>query len=456
MPQEQVSLHTTSRNQKANSTTIVLVGVLILEFLVSSLYGFWFKTELVQRPENPRWAIADRFVPLGDIVDRNGQLIVTSKGDIGEITRSSLYPALSPIVGYTNSVYGQTGLEAAMYPTLRGLVVDRDLQAAFQEWTTNQPPVGLNVRLTLDLSLQQMADDLLGDERGAAILMNAETGEILTMASHPYFNPDTLAEDWDTFSDDENGPLVNRVTQGSYPVGGTLFPFILADQINIIDTFPRPESVLSSLSAGPGCAMPPTSLDWASIVTYGCVNAQADLAAYTGLSPVLSLIQRLGLYTSPNLRLTVAEAAQSGVTDERAYFKGENLMVSPLQIAIAASALSNEGSLVAPRIVIGYQNLEENWVTLPKLSSGSTALTPTQANQLSTLLEIGSEPQWQVTSSTETEEGDPLTWFVAGSSANWQGQAYVVVVALEADQPDLAAHVGLSLLDRAMNLPTEN
>ncbi len=111
-----------------------------------------------------------------------------------------------------------------MYPTLRGLVSERSLKDALLEWVNNQPPVGLNVRLTLDLSLQRVADDLLGDEHGAVILMNAETGEILTMASHPYFNLDTLAEDWASFSDEENGPLVNRVTQGAYPIGGTLFP----------------------------------------------------------------------------------------------------------------------------------------------------------------------------------------------------------------------------------------
>lgn len=456
VPQEQPAFQPAPRGQKANWTTIALVGLLILEFLVSSLYGFWFKTDLTQRPENPRWAIADRFVALGDIVDRNGQVIVTSTGTTGEIARSSLYPALSPIVGYTNSVYGQTGIETSMYATLRGLVVERDLRSALQEWITNQPPEGLNVRLTLDLSIQRMADDLLGDARGAVILMNAETGEILTMASHPYFNPDTLEEDWSTFSDDENGPLVNRVTQGSYPIGSALFPFLLADQINITANYSRPEGVLSSLSVGAGCATLPTSLDWASIVTHGCVNAQADLAAYTGLNPVLNLIQRLGLFTSPNLRLTVAEASQTGVTDERAFFKGESLMVSPLQVAIAASALSNDGTLAAPRIVIGYEDLNNSWITLPKLGSSSTALTATQASQLTTLLENGSALQWQVTSTTETEEGDPLTWFVAGSSANWQGQPYVVVVTLEEDNPSLAANIGLKLLDRAMNLPSED
>ena len=455
-PQEWPLAHPAPHRQKTNWSAILLVGVLILEFLVTSLYSFWFRDELVARPENPRWAIADRFVPLGDIVDRNGQVIVNSTGEIGEIARAAVYPALSPIVGYTNSVYGQTGLEASMYPYLRGLVAERDLKAAVLGWVNNQPPEGLNVRLTLDLGIQQTADDLLGDLRGAVVLMNAETGEILTMASHPYFNLETLEEDWASFSDEENGPLVNRTTQGTYPIGSALFPFLLADQINITANFARPESVLSNFSAEPQCATLPLTLDWAAIVTHGCVNAQADLAAYTGLNPVLSLIQRLGLYSSPELRLTVAQSTQTGVTDERAFFKGEDLLVSPLQLAIAASSLSNDGTLPAPRIVIGYEDQSNHWVTLPKLGSSRSAFSATQADRLTALLENDAALQWETTAITATAEGEPITWFLAGSSANWQGQPYVVVVALEADAPEQAANIGLTLLNRAMNLTSSN
>ena len=455
-PQERANTQPAPHNPKTNWSAIILVGFLVLEFLVSSLYGFWFKDDLIARPENPRWAIADRFVPLGDIVDRNGQVIVNSAGEIGEITRAAVYPALSPIVGYTNSIYGQTGIEASMYPYLRGLVAERDLKAAVLEWVNNQPPEGLDVRLTLDLGIQRTADDLLGDSRGAVVLMNAETGEILTMASHPYFNLETLEEDWASFSDEENGPLVNRATQGTYPIGSALFPFLLADQITITSSFARPESILPSLSAGPQCATLPLTLDWASIVTHGCANAQADLAAYTGLNPVQNLIQRLGLYSSPDLRLTVAQSAQTGVTDERTFFRGEDLLVSPLQLAIAASSLSNDGTLPAPRIVIGYENQDNRWVTLPKLDSSSAAFTAAQADRLTTLLENDAALQWQATSTTETEEGEPITWFLAGSSANWQGQPFVVVVALEADAPEQAADLGLTLLNRAMNLTTSH
>ena len=456
IPEEHSALPATPQNRRTNWATIVLVGLLILEFAVTSLYGFWLKTPLVERPENPRWAVADRFVPLGDIVDRNGQVIITSEGEFGEINRIALYPALSSVVGYTSPIYGKTGIEASMYPYLRGLISERSMKDAVQEWVNNQPPEGLNVRLTLDLGLQRTADDLLGDEGGAIILMNAETGEIITMASHPYFNLATLAEDWASFSDEENGPLVNRVTQGSYPIGGTLFPFLVADQTNILTTFTRPETILSSLSAGPGCATAPEKLDWASIVQYGCVNAQADLASYLGLAPVLDLIQSLGFYTSPDLRLTVAEATQTGITDEWAFFTGQSLSISPLQLAVAGSALSNEGVLAAPRIVIGYEDESASWVTLPKLSSSSIAFSAAQVNQLTTLLENETALQWQTVSSILTDEGDPITWFIAGSNANWQGQPYVVVVALEAKDPAKAEDIGLTLLNQVMNLSANN
>ncbi|QRN83573.1 FtsW/RodA/SpoVE family cell cycle protein [Chloroflexota bacterium] len=456
IPEEHTVLQSTPQSRRINWSTIVLVGLLIVEFTVTTFYGFWFKAPLVERPENPRWAVADRFVPLGNIVDRNGQVIITSIGEIGDISRTATYPALSSVVGYTSSIYGQTGIEASMYSYLRGLTSERSLKDALMEWVNNQPPEGLNVRLTLDLSLQRVADDLLGDEHGAVILMNAETGEILTMASHPYFNLDTLAEDWASFSDEENGPLVNRVTQGAYPIGGTLFPFLLADQINLLNTFTRPETILSSLSAGPGCATAPETLDWASIVQYGCVNAQADLASYIGLAPVSDLIQNLGYYTSPDLRLTVAEAAQTGITDDWEFFTGQDLSISPLQLAIAASALSNDGVLTAPRIVNGYEDENAAWVTLPKLGSASTAFTSSQVESLTTLLENETALQWQTVSSTETDEGDPITWFVAGSTPNWQGQPYVIVVALEAKNPNQATQIGLTLLNQAMNLSTSN
>src|SRR5436190_4909369 len=89
-------------------------------------------------------------------------------------------------------------------------------------------PRGLNVRLSLDLYLQSRADELLLGHRGAVVLLNAQSGEVLIMASHPTFNPNHLAELGPKFQNDAEKPLLNRATLGQYPLGLIMEPFIRA------------------------------------------------------------------------------------------------------------------------------------------------------------------------------------------------------------------------------------
>jgi hypothetical protein len=69
------------------------------------------------------------------------------------------------------------------------------------------------------MALQTRADELLSGHSGALILLNAKTGEILVMASQPGFNPNQLEQRWEELIEDPLAPLINRVTQGSYPTG---------------------------------------------------------------------------------------------------------------------------------------------------------------------------------------------------------------------------------------------
>src|SRR5690606_21378296 len=103
---------------------------------------------------------------------------ITERVD-GVYVRQYLHPGLSPIIGYTHPVYGQAGLEAILDNYLRGLQGNPTSLILWEQLLYGTPPAGLDVRLSLDLSLQTKADQLLGIHRGAIILMNAETGEIL-------------------------------------------------------------------------------------------------------------------------------------------------------------------------------------------------------------------------------------------------------------------------------------
>jgi cell division protein FtsW (lipid II flippase) len=429
------------RSPRLALTSTVLILVLTLEILITSLQGFWFRADLVDRAENPRWFIADRFVKRGDILDRSNSILATTTGANGAITRVVNYNELSPILGYTSAIYGQTGIESAMYPYLRGLEGYPENTILQQDILNNQPPEGLNVRLTLDMTYQYLADDSLGESPGSAILMNAETGEILAMASHPYFNPATLEDDWSELASDETAPLFNRATQGVYPTGAALFPFVLTTRMTDVITNPNPKDLLSGSQLLTNCAAYPYGeLTWQSLVSNGCLNAMEALAEPVDSNAIAAMIRDFGFTTPPALHLPVADVEpQVGIAD---------LSVSPLQMALAASALTYEGTLPAPRIVNGYQDPKAEWITLPKLGVDGQATNQTTASRLTDLLKVEGTSRWQVTATSTTQEDEPVTWFIAGTTSEWLGQPLVVVIVLEEDNPQRAETIGVTLLEQ--------
>ncbi|MBI2331695.1 MAG: FtsW/RodA/SpoVE family cell cycle protein, partial [Chloroflexi bacterium] len=210
----------------------ILAGIFALGLAACAVTGSWWALvrgdDLLARTDNARRAIADRYVSRGEILDNNNQPINITTGESGSYIREYLYPELAPITGYTHPVYGQAGLEASLDDYLRGLQGNPNSLILWNQLLYGTPPSGLDVRLSIDLDLQSRADSLLSIHRGAIILMNAETGEILVMASHPAYDPNKLSEEGDTLSQDEDSPLLNRATQGIYPLGDALLPLIKA------------------------------------------------------------------------------------------------------------------------------------------------------------------------------------------------------------------------------------
>jgi cell division protein FtsW (lipid II flippase) len=187
--------------------------------LAAGWWAYLRAPDLLIRTDNPRRALDDRYVVRGALLARGDFPLIETVGETGAFSRSYLVPALGPVTGYNHPVYGQAGLEASLDPTLRGLEGNDPVIIAWHHLLYGQSPPGLDVRLTLDMELQSLADELLEGHNGALILLNAKTGEILVMASHPGFDPNQLNEIWDALIQDPDTPLINRVTQGSYPLG---------------------------------------------------------------------------------------------------------------------------------------------------------------------------------------------------------------------------------------------
>lgn len=211
-----------------NLTTTFIIA-LVATSLVAGWWAYVRGPDLLTRTDNPRRAIADRSVQRGSLLDRREIPIAETTGETGDLVRVVHYPDLGPIVGYSHPIYGQAGLEASLDPILRGVQGNDPLSNWWNHLLYGQPPSGLDVRLTLDTNLQRTADELLTGYTGALILLNAENGEILVMASHPTFDPNELDHQWDDLIQDPHSPLLNRAAQGRYPTGELAeLPFIQA------------------------------------------------------------------------------------------------------------------------------------------------------------------------------------------------------------------------------------
>lgn len=122
------------------------------------------------------------------------------------------------VVGF--STKGKTGIEAQA----NSYLIQSNISLADQidnEIAGAKNP-GDNVYTSLRTDLQQIASKSLGVSKGAVIVSNVKTGEILAMVSKPDFNPCTIAQDWDKYLEDKSSTvLLNRATQGIYPPGST-------------------------------------------------------------------------------------------------------------------------------------------------------------------------------------------------------------------------------------------
>lgn len=157
-----------------------------------------------------------------------GTLAVHLPGYLGEIGAPQLQRRKDH--GYSpGDVLGQTGLEQALEDVLRGQPGLRQVEVdalgrETQVIATRPATPGLDVLLTLDLPLQQLAERLLEGHSGSIVALDPRNGQMLALASHPTFDPNAFVPrpslaTWRALSTDPHWPLLNRATQGQYPPG---------------------------------------------------------------------------------------------------------------------------------------------------------------------------------------------------------------------------------------------
>lgn len=131
---------------------------------------------------------------------------------------------------------GKLGVEQSFEAQLHGTTGVDSMETsaggrAMRRLASSPAVPGNTVKLSIDIKLQHLVEELFGDRRGALVAMDPKTGEILAFVSKPTFDPNLFvegidSESWQALNESPNKPLLNRALRGTYPPGSTYKPFM--------------------------------------------------------------------------------------------------------------------------------------------------------------------------------------------------------------------------------------
>jgi penicillin-binding protein 2 len=299
-------------------------------------------------------------------------------GYVGEISEEDLnqprFAAYQP-----GDVVGKAGVEETYDELLRGqdgsrdVIVDSHGREVGILGTQHADP-GQDLKLTIDLDLQRVAEVALGDANGAVIAMDPRNGEILALVSHPNFDPNAFAirihrDEWNKLITDPRHPLMNKAIQDQLAPGSTFKIIMSAAGMQ--------EGVAQDMRvncAGGGdfygrffhCDKHHGVLDIHQAIPLSCDTFFYALAQKLGIDTIakyatsFGLSQRTGI-DLPNEMSGVMPSTQWELKNfHQKYYAGNTIsvgigqgetQVTPIQLLRALSGLASDGHFVRPHVV---------------------------------------------------------------------------------------------------------
>ncbi len=348
------------------------------------LLGYLGKLALVEREEisgnayNSRLRYADASIRRGDILDRDGELLATSVLQ-KDNTYNREYPRsrmAAHITGYSS--VGKSGAEAAENFEL--MTLKNEFLQRLNNIIRKTELEGNSVALTVDMDIQSVAGNLLGSAKGAVVAMEPSTGRVLALQAYPDFNPNQVANQWESLRGHKDSPLVNRGTQGIYPPGSTFktitalaamehyrgwetFTVECSGEIHFSDKIIH---CYQNKAHG--------TVDMKTAMALSCNCYFAALAKEIGAGNLAKMMKQAGMLLPSHFELAYSRNAvylEKDATEnellETAIGQGRT-GVTPLYMAMLASAIANEGMMMQPYIVdhVVYPNGESGKQRIPK------------------------------------------------------------------------------------------
>ncbi|MGN6850867.1 penicillin-binding protein 2 [Neisseria sp. HMSC072C05] len=286
---------------------------------------------------------------------------------------------------------GKSGLEKYYEHQLHGIPgyqeVEKDAYGNIVRVLKNVPSkMGQTLRLGMDIRMQQEADRILGDRRGALVAINPQDGTVLAFVSKPSFDPNLFidgidSDTWKMLNDDWKKPLINRVPQGLYPPGSTFKPFmgmalLESGKITQNTIIPAPGAwsipgsrhiFRDSVRSGHGSANLSKAIQVSSDTFFYRLGYEMGIDKASPYLAQFGFGQKTGIdlpseYTGvlPSREWKAKRFAKSSDPTAKEWRAGEMVSVSigqgynaytPLQMAHATASLANNGVVYQPHLV---------------------------------------------------------------------------------------------------------
>ncbi|MBU8579740.1 penicillin-binding protein 2 [Brevibacterium luteolum] len=314
------------------------------------------------------------------------------------------------LTGYFSITSGTSGLER----TENGLLSGTD-DALFYDKVSNlltgQQPAGAAVELTINPKAQKAAWDGLSGQRGAAVALDPKTGKVLAMVSTPGWDPNSLAthnrdaalDAYNSLIDNDANPAYNRAIGGNlYPPGST-FKLVTAaaalesGQYSKDSELPSPTVLdLPQTSAtirnagGASCGNGSTaSLDHA--LTKSCNTTFAQLGMDLGADAMNEQAKKFGFGESFDMPLAVTASSFPADVNEPQLAQSSlgqfEVRATPIQMAMVASAIANDGELMQPQLISQIRNARTlDLIEEPRPRTFSNPISSDTAGQLTDMM----------------------------------------------------------------------
>ncbi|WP_372969491.1 peptidoglycan D,D-transpeptidase FtsI family protein [Microbacterium sp.] len=357
--------------------SIVMLFMFISLFAATSWIQVVEADSLGQNSNNRRTLLDSYEIQRGSIiVDDVAIASSTPSDDRYQFQRVYTDAAMwAPVTGYFNpALQSATGIERALNGDLSG-TGSSAFFAEIERILSGQPQRGFSVELTLDTAAQRAAYEGLEGLNGAVVAIEPKTGRILAMVSTPGFDTNSLATHdadaansaYDALDEDPNKPLSNRAIAGDLNPPGSTFKLVVAaaayasGDYTPSSTLPNPAryqlpgSTNTVANAWGGTCGSGTTVTISEAIRLSCNIPMAELAVKLGDDAIREMAEKFGfnqsfetpLESTPSSYPRALDDAQTALTG----FGQGQVTATPLQIAMVAAGIANDGVVMNPRLI---------------------------------------------------------------------------------------------------------